>query len=402
MTAPESWINVVFDVIYENYSDTFTRQELLNDHLQEMIRRTGTIGGTPSQTISNRLQLMRNNSWLEFLGNGHYRLTDSGRQEYVFRNSTDSNTRKKADSRGEEWCTQILSQLYDGYVFIKIRLDEFKNPETNRALELDFYCKELNLAIEYNGRQHYEYIKFFHQTMDKFEKQKIRDLIKGGYCDIFNIELIEIPNLQSYEETEKYIIDCLEARKIPYNMEKSVEITSSIGDIPIIKKCFKCGEEKSLKEFHADKRSKDGRRGVCKICRNNADINELPTEKLEQSKTCAKCGEEKSLKEFHVDKRSKDGRRGACKSCRTTIELPVENNEILNETINIYSKFDKICSDLVKISEKYQMIASYVKSPILEDLDLTTRIHDIVIEQQNKAEELENEYQNILQTKENH
>ena len=32
-------------------------------------------------------------------------------------------------------------------------------------------------------------------------------------------------------------------------------------------------------------------------------------------KTCTKCGEEKSIKSFHVDKKYKDGYNGWCKEC---------------------------------------------------------------------------------------
>jgi hypothetical protein len=335
--------------------------------------------------------------------------------------------RKKTGSRGEEWCAQILSQLYDGYTFIKIRLDKFKNPETNRALELDFYCKELNLAVEYNGRQHYEYTKFFHQTLNDFEKQKIRDLIKEGYCDIFNINLIEIPNLQSYEEIEKYIVDCLESRKIPYNINCVKSNSSS-------KTCFKCGDEKPSEEFHANKSSKDGRRDICKICRNNAHINELPVEKeiiktcnqcgeeksledfptdkrnkdnrggtcytcfnekrrVHRTKTCSKCIEEKSLEDFHVNKSSKDGRRGTCKLCQNASDI----NELSTESTNPKNfKFNAICLELTKINSKFNEISNAINSLVFGDMDMSSQIHNIVIELQNKTKELEEEYQNIL------
>jgi hypothetical protein len=59
-------------------------------------------------------------------------------------------------------------------------------------LELDLYNEELNLAIEYNGRQHYD--------QEEFEKQKARDIIKEGYCDIFEIKLIIVPSLKIFEE----------------------------------------------------------------------------------------------------------------------------------------------------------------------------------------------------------
>jgi hypothetical protein len=69
-----------------------------------------------------------------------------------------------------------------------------------------------------------------------------------------------------------------------------------------VKTCFNCGEEKSLEDFHVDKRSKDGRRGVCKNCRNAASINKLPVEKelSKEEKFIEKCKKELDL--FKVKK----------------------------------------------------------------------------------------------------
>jgi len=44
--------------------------------------------------------------------------------------------------------------------------------------EFDVYIKGTNLLIEYNGRQHYEYVPFFHKTKKRFFLQKRRDLLK--------------------------------------------------------------------------------------------------------------------------------------------------------------------------------------------------------------------------------
>lgn len=38
-----------------------------------------------------------------------------------------------------------------------------------------------------------------------------------------------------------------------------------------MKKCNKCKEEKELKEFTLDKRSKDGKYGICKPCSRKAN-----------------------------------------------------------------------------------------------------------------------------------
>jgi len=127
----------------------------------------------------------------------------------------------------ELFCKQIIEELFPTYEFNKIRHPSFKNPETGRLLELDLYCAELKLAIEYNGPQHDKFIKFYHKNTDDLDKQKTRDLIKEGYCDIFTIELITIPNLQKYEEIREFIVKSLDARNIKRESNNKIEKDST-------------------------------------------------------------------------------------------------------------------------------------------------------------------------------
>tara|TARA_B100001123_G_scaffold204876_1_gene232273 strand:+ start:102 stop:995 length:894 start_codon:yes stop_codon:yes gene_type:complete len=53
--------------------------------------------------------------------------------------------------------------------------------EKGQKLELDGYCKHLKIAFEYNGKQHYEYSKFFHSKMSLKEIRK-NDEIKRELC----------------------------------------------------------------------------------------------------------------------------------------------------------------------------------------------------------------------------
>ena len=54
----------------------------------------------------------------------------------------------------------------------------FIKNEENNNLEIDCFNEELKLCIEYNGKQHYEFIKFFHRNEDNFIKRQRDDLIK--------------------------------------------------------------------------------------------------------------------------------------------------------------------------------------------------------------------------------
>lgn len=60
------------------------------------------------------------------------------------------------------------------------------------GLQLDIYIPYLNLAFEYDGKQHYEYIPYFHKSLDVFKMSKIRDKNKNKLCKINNITLIRI------------------------------------------------------------------------------------------------------------------------------------------------------------------------------------------------------------------
>lgn len=72
--------------------------------------------------------------------------------------------------------------------FVKTKLKVLKN------LELDGYNKDLKLAIEYNGEQHYNYNPFFHRNgIVDLIKQKQRDSLKEKLCNENDIFLIVLP-----------------------------------------------------------------------------------------------------------------------------------------------------------------------------------------------------------------
>lgn len=73
-------------------------------------------------------------------------------------------------------------------------IQEYQLP--NSRQRLDFFLPDYNLGIEYNGKQHYEYIEFFHKNEEGFKKCKERDIRKQNICKENNINLLNI----SYEE----------------------------------------------------------------------------------------------------------------------------------------------------------------------------------------------------------
>lgn len=62
------------------------------------------------------------------------------------------------------------------------------------GLELDGYCEELGVAFEYNGKQHYEYVPFFHRNgPGDLAAQQERDRRTEAGCDEEGVALIVIP-----------------------------------------------------------------------------------------------------------------------------------------------------------------------------------------------------------------
>lgn len=67
----------------------------------------------------------------------------------------------------------------------------------------DFYIKELNLIIEYDGQQHFEPVEKF-GGQEAFKRTQYRDSIKNRYCLENGINLIRIP-YWDYKNIEKIL-----------------------------------------------------------------------------------------------------------------------------------------------------------------------------------------------------
>lgn len=104
-----------------------------------------------------------------------------------------SNSSAANDSIGEKKVRAFLENYFQGYKFPKARPFFLNNEVTGNNLELDCYNKELNLAAEFNGRQHYEYIPYFHSSKETFYNQRYRDELKKMYCRDYGITLIVVP-----------------------------------------------------------------------------------------------------------------------------------------------------------------------------------------------------------------
>lgn len=98
-----------------------------------------------------------------------------------------------SSSQGELEVENYLK--YRGIDYIKEH--SFEDCKNVNLLRFDFYLPKFNILIEYDGRQHFEEVEFFSESLDEVKK---RDNIKNEYCVNNNIPLIRISYKQSVKE----------------------------------------------------------------------------------------------------------------------------------------------------------------------------------------------------------
>jgi hypothetical protein len=95
-------------------------------------------------------------------------------------------------SKSEEICRTTFEQIF-GYEFPKVRPKWLKNSRGNQ-MEIDGFCKELNIGFEYQGIQHFG--KQFHGT--SLEKRIADDQLKAKLCRENGIHLFIIDYRMDY------------------------------------------------------------------------------------------------------------------------------------------------------------------------------------------------------------
>jgi len=124
----------------------------------------------------------------------------------------------------------IVDKFKDNIIESNYRPDWLNNNNNSdlklnkrKNLELDIFCKKLKFAIEYNGKQHYEYNTYFHNgNIENFHKQQERDKFKKKRCEEEGVYLIIIPykyDCRNEEELYKHIDEKIITWKIDKNQE---------------------------------------------------------------------------------------------------------------------------------------------------------------------------------------
>jgi hypothetical protein len=99
-----------------------------------------------------------------------------------------------------------------GIVFERnVRPEWLVNPVTSCLMELDLFCDKECLAIEYDGRHHYEFPNMYHKTREEFDAQQARDKAKDHICMMVGVRLIRV--LCGKDGVEEEVRKCMKEIK---------------------------------------------------------------------------------------------------------------------------------------------------------------------------------------------
>jgi very-short-patch-repair endonuclease len=127
------------------------------------------------------------------------------KNEYV---SSDETSRDRQGSKAEQALKQTVEEEL-GITLVKVRPYWLINPYTRQKLELDMFCEEMNLAIEYNGPQHYEFSADHHWSKSHLHRQQMRDLVKQVLCEDMGIRLVKVKGSGNVNQDFKNVCDAL-------------------------------------------------------------------------------------------------------------------------------------------------------------------------------------------------
>lgn len=117
--------------------------------------------------------------------------------------------RLKKDSKGETECRRVMEKLFK-LPFPNRRPHFLMNNVTGKPLEIDCCNLDLQLGVEYNGKQHYEYVPAFHKNEEAFKLQLYRDEMKKKLCEEHGFILITVPYTIPVASIENFLIENLQ------------------------------------------------------------------------------------------------------------------------------------------------------------------------------------------------
>ena len=97
-------------------------------------------------------------------------------------------------SKLQRYTGEQLYKRFGKYGLIENTRPHWLVSSRGERLELDFFIDKLSIAIEVQGKQHFEFTPVFHKTCYDFEEQLRRDTEKQRTCERLGITLLYIEN----------------------------------------------------------------------------------------------------------------------------------------------------------------------------------------------------------------
>jgi len=106
----------------------------------------------------------------------------------------------KCKSNFQFFVGEVVDEVFPNEVI----LEEFYIP--GDRLYIDFLLPRKRIAVEAQGKQHYEYSNFFHGSQENFRLAQARDRKKSLWCSVNNIHLVVIREADSEEQIRNKLL----------------------------------------------------------------------------------------------------------------------------------------------------------------------------------------------------
>lgn len=100
----------------------------------------------------------------------------------------------------------LLIDLFRGnQLFEEVKLPGSRPAHKQSVLFLDFLIPTFNLAVEVHGRQHYEFVPFYHKITANFYEGQYRDRLKADWCELNKMRLVVLNADDKIEKWDEQI-----------------------------------------------------------------------------------------------------------------------------------------------------------------------------------------------------
>lgn len=199
---------ILFFVVYICYNDIQNRETKTHETPERSLDDYDELLDdciTETETYSMIKKMPLNKAFIKLQGFGH--LARRVVPDFPILKESDITCipeRSTYASIGERISIETCEKIF-GKSFPKVRPDWLRNDKTNRCMEIDGYCEELKIGIEYNGSQHYCFPNFINNSREDFDNQLYRDKRKTDICYNKGICLIAVPYTVSHKKIPLYI-----------------------------------------------------------------------------------------------------------------------------------------------------------------------------------------------------